>query len=26
MVRGSWGKDLKDMAGEPVWSAMTAGR
>jgi len=26
MVRASWGKDLKDMAGEPVWSAMTAGR
>jgi phosphate transport system substrate-binding protein len=26
MVRSSWTKDLKDMAGEPVWSAMTAGR
>jgi phosphate transport system substrate-binding protein len=26
MVRASWTKDLKDMAGEPVWSSMTAGR
>lgn len=26
MVRKTWTNDLKDMAGEPVWSKMTAGR